>query len=85
MFETSDLDDGEVDPGMLSSMCPTSWTFFVETLGMMTLVVSVPIESGDQIEYMCLQVENRFGCLFLRKSWQAAEMRNGLDRYRCNK
>ena len=34
VFEAGGLDDEELDPSVLSSTYPTSWTFFVKTLGM---------------------------------------------------
>ena len=37
VFGADDLNDEEVDPGVLSRTDPTSWTFFAEVLGMLVM------------------------------------------------
>ena len=48
-FEASDLDGEAIDPGV-SRTDRTSWTFLIETAGMMSLVVGIPVKRGEWIE-----------------------------------
>ena len=50
VFGAGDLDDEEMDPGVLSRTDPTIWTFLVGGSGIRSLIVGVLAEGGEWIE-----------------------------------